>query len=422
MFALQNKKEEYPMNWPPHKDKVLFQLSLYSNLVSRQKGKNLEGKLYRAIQDKLGEFQKEIGRWEIVWGPAVEQAVQGGYAINAMYAARSLDASSRYVVAIAGTNSSSLIDWLFEDFWVLHQVPWVFGQTPGARIALCTAIGLAVLLFCKPGGDRPGAGMTLIEFLKELPAGSKELSITGHSLGGALSPTLALMLKDIRPYWDAGGKTSISAMPTAGPTAGNSAYSRYSDRILKEVDRYWNRLDVVPHAWNKTALGQIKTIYEPAIPESPAVDFLVNLAGQASLKGDYAQIKPWQPPLPGAINEEITDPQSSSFVNFFRQVGYQHLEAYERFFAIPGIPVSGFAGLYREPVNLLGPTLQRFAEQAGLAAAPGLTAGNAPPAPTIPLAGQLIELPAAFNDPRIPDIIGLVTDELNNINLKLKGL
>lgn len=61
------------MNSPSASDKVLFQLSNYSNLVSDQKGENLEETLYQAIQDKLKENQEQIGR-EVVWGPAVVQA------------------------------------------------------------------------------------------------------------------------------------------------------------------------------------------------------------------------------------------------------------------------------------------------------------------------------------------------------------
>lgn len=336
------------MNSPSYKEKVLFQLSLYSNLVSGQQSKNLEEKLYKAIQDKLKENQKQIGRWEVVWGPAVEQPKEDGYAINAMYVAHSLDTPSWYVVSIAGTNSSSLLDWLFEDLLVRHQVPWVFGTVPKAKIALCTAIGLVILLTSKPCGDRPNAGKTLIEFLKALPEEDLELSITGHSLGGALSPTLALLLKDIQLCWDTECKTKISTMPTAGPTAGNSAFSRYSDGILKE----------------------------------------------------------------------IIDPQSTPFFNFFRQVGYQHVEAYERYFAIPGIAIRDLAELYQDPKNLLSPAFQRIAERAGISVPSELTRNNVPPGPlTVPIAGQLIELPTVPNDPRMPEIIELVTAELKKFSI-----
>jgi len=335
-----------------------------------------------------------------------------------MYVAHSLDTPSWYVVSIAGTNSSSLLDWLFEDLLIRHQVPWVFATVPKAKIALCTAIGLVILLTSKPCGDRPNAGKTLIEFLKALPEEDLELSITGHSLGGALSPTLALLLKDIQLYWDTECKTKISTMPTAGPTAGNSAFSRYSDGILKEVTRYWNSLDVVPHAWNETTLEQIKSIYVPAIPENPGVDHLVNLAEQAALKGDYCQIKPNEPPFISEINKEIIDPQSTPFSNFFRQAGYQHVEAYERYFAIPGIAISDLAELYQDPKNLLSPAFQRIAERAGIAVPSELTRNNVPPGPlTVPIAGQLIELPTVPNDPRMPEIIELVTAELKKFSI-----
>lgn len=401
------------MNPPSDRDKVLFQLSSYSNLVSGQQGEDLEERLYQAIQDKLKENQQQIGRWEVVWGPAVVQAGNDGYALNAMYVAHSLDTPSWYVASIAGTNSSSLLDWLFEDLLVKNQIPWVFGTEPNAKIALCTAIGLVILLDSKPSGDRPNAGRILIEFLKDLPKRDLDLSVTGHSLGGALSPTLALLLKDIQLYWDSEYKAKISTMPTAGPTAGNSAFSQYSDGILKEITRYWNSLDVVPHAWNETTLEQIKRIYVPAIPENPVVDQLVNWAEQFALNGDYFQIEPNELPFEGEINKEIIDPKSLVFINFFRQVRYQHIGAYDKYFAIPDIAVSNLAALHQDLKTIFTPAFQRIAKRAGISLPAELTQDNAPPVPvTIPIAGQWLELPTDPDDPRILEIIALVTAEL----------
>jgi len=401
------------MNSPSDREKVLFHLSLSSNLVSGQRGENLEEKLYHAIQDKLQEYQEQLGRWEVVWGPAVVQPVKNGYVINAMYVAHSLDTPSWYVVSIAGTNPSSLFDWLFEDLLVKYQVPWVFGTEPNAKIALGTAIGLDIILAAKPGGDRPNAGKILIEFLKDLPEKDIGLCVTGHSLGGALSPTLALLLKNIQLRWDSECKAKISAMSTAGPTAGNSAFSQYSDGILKEVTRYWNSLDVVPHAWNETTLEQIKRIYVPSIPKNKGVNLLVNWAEKAALNGDYYQIKPNELPFEGEINQEIIDPKSPAFINFFRQVGYQHVEAYMKYFAIPGIVISYLAELCRDPKTIFTPALQRFAKRIGISLPSELIQDMLPPGPvTIPIAGQLIALPTDTTCPRMLDIVEPVTAEL----------
>src|SRR5207253_5383677 len=156
----------------------------------------------------------------------------------------------------------------------------------------------------EPSGGRPNAGQSLRHFLSDLPAGAIELNVTGHSLGGALAPTLALWLKDIQWSWNTAGNVQISAMPSAGPSAGNSAFSHYSDRTLATT-RFVNSLDVVPHAWNERTLSQLKNLYAPSIPEDPIMDGLIDWAMQAASAGDYLSVQPNSPPIPSEINQEI---------------------------------------------------------------------------------------------------------------------
>ncbi|OPX82055.1 MAG: hypothetical protein A4E52_02114 [Pelotomaculum sp. PtaB.Bin013] len=160
-------------------------------------------------------------------------------------------------------------------------------------------------------------------------------------------------------------------------------------------------------------MEQIKRIYLPAIPEDIVTDRFVNCAEQVALSGDYLQIKPCAPPFEGEINKEIIDSNSPAFINFFKQVRYQHIEAYEKYFAIPGIATNCLAELYRDPKTIFTPALQRFAKRAGLSLPPELTKDIFTNKSTsIPIAGQLIELPTEPNDPRMPEIVKLVTAEL----------
>lgn len=60
-----------------------------------------------------------IGQWATVWGPVVFESKPSGhnYADNAMYVAANAD-QTVYVVGIAGTNPTSIYDWLREDLGV----------------------------------------------------------------------------------------------------------------------------------------------------------------------------------------------------------------------------------------------------------------------------------------------------------------
>jgi hypothetical protein len=57
---------------------------------------------------------------------------------------------------------------------------------------------VSILLATKPSAGLPGAGLTLPEFLRVAVQGQAAIQVetTGHSLGGALSPVLALWLAD----------------------------------------------------------------------------------------------------------------------------------------------------------------------------------------------------------------------------------
>ena len=346
---------------PSYDQKVLYQLSKCSELVTGlpcnplKPREDLEKQLYQKIRVALGNYKSpdKLGPWTIAWGPIV--LVVGNQADNSMYVARSEDDPSRYVVAIAGTNPISLFDWLVNDLYVKQMISWkkVMGETKGsteasetASIAEGTKIGLVNLLGAKPSGDHPQAGNTLVTFLLGLQKPIK-LITTGHSKGGALSPTLALWLKDNQSTWDPNGQSQISSMPTAGPTAGNSAFAAYSDKTLPTVTRFANSLDIVPHAWNQDQLEKIRQLYDPPIPtkNDPMVKQFVDCAKKAAAQGggDYTQLQSnplWR--IEGKINTDIIipgPPPTTTFANFSAQALCQHTGAYDDYFSIPGVDI-----------------------------------------------------------------------------------
>ena len=60
----------------------------------------------------------------------------------------------------------------------------------------------------------------------------------------------------------------------------------------------------------------------------------VMLAMVASKNGNYGQLNPNAPSLPGQVDPTIIDPQASDFQTFVAQLSFQHVDAY---FSLMGI-------------------------------------------------------------------------------------
>lgn len=331
-------------------DKVVFLLSYLSNLVSYLTGPGLDYVLKGSVEAGL---VKTGTPWQIVWGPAVLQYPADGYALNAMYVASPIGQPGRYVIAIAGTNIPSALDWFLEDFNVSTQVPWPASKADGSpAISMATASGLSILLTVTPSIGLAGAGLTLPQFLSLAAATSTagiQVQTTGHSLGGALSPALALWLADhqgIKTGWDPQHTARVRSMPTAGATPGNLDFANYYDsRLGPSTRRFINSLDVIPHAWNLETLAELPPLFAPAIPSSSGIEVLVQEATKAAANGNYAPIVPDADPIAGTVNTSIINPAASAAANWVAQMGYQHTTAYYVAFGLPlqVIPVAPLA-------------------------------------------------------------------------------
>ncbi len=373
-------------------DKVVFLLSYLSNLASYLTGPNLDYGLYTSV---VAGLVKTATPWKIVWGPAVLQYPADGYALNAMYVASPIGQPGRFVAAIAGTNIPSAMDWFLEDFYVSIQVPWPAPPTAGSpAVSLATASGVSILLTMKPSAGLPGAGQTLPEFLRLAvqSQAAAQVETTGHSLGGALSPALALWLADQQGTpagWDPRGAATVSTMPTAGATPGNLDFANYYDgRLGTNTQRFINSLDPVPHWWNLETMGQLPALYAPAIPESPGIDNLLNLATAVAAKGgNYAPIVPAAIPITGTLNASIVNPGASAESNYFAQMGYQHTTAYYVAF-----------GLASSVIPL-----------APLAVPPPLLTARTASIPTgkrmMAIGSSIVEMPKGADDPRTPVVV-----------------
>ena len=330
-----------------------------------------QAKLQKAMYEKLIKLMKEYteDRWKIGWGPVVwkenpEDTLDGPG--NAWFVARNQslqfeDGSTydTYVVSIAG--SSSAYDWIIEDFGVNYVVDfnaWVssgIDKEPQKRHGDNTipfisygAAGGVYHIVTEPVPSGPtGVGTgTLIPFLSSIPSEGTKVIFTGMSLGGALSPTLALatlrqgVFKDFRPQ-------DVLVYPVAGPTAGNGPFADlFADSFpfLGGPDyRCWNanivnRLDVVPQAWcdkpslsPEQNLGNIVSIWgHPALGFVRVLAFVMAILADLS-RVTYMPIRPHffrgkTPPTPKNRAEWAKTAEQEHEVEYMEYIGVKILK------------------------------------------------------------------------------------------------
>lgn|GEM_PF-1283490 len=211
--------------------------------------------------------------WTVEWGPVIvlkpnvppshgvtaapDVNVVSQVPANTVFMARK-NGTNVHIIAIAGTNPSSLFDWDDEDL-AAKPVLWPGTEAwQGIRITQGTLTGLGILQGMQSGGK------TLSAFLQGMaaPKGT-EIYITGHSLGGALAPALGLWLSEQKSTWDPNRNTTLKVYTFAGATPGDRKFADFVQKHftggnLVVVD---NSLDVVPHAFNLQTLKQLDTLY-----------------------------------------------------------------------------------------------------------------------------------------------------------------
>jgi len=343
-------------------------------------------------------FSPYIGDWELVWGPCVyshDATSSFARADNTMaiYYSTTL---KLFVVAIAGTNTVSSFGWAVEDFNVTEVVAWdsITGTGQG-NIAKGTADGLNILLTLEDANTKINCVKALGDFIKNKGIEEAEVAVTGHSLGGALSPALALYLFNKKSTWDNGKQIRVSAYPTAGPTIGTAPLSKskpnfvkyYESLIGTGVDQidYQSRVnskDIVPRAWQGSDLETIPTLYnynDPTKQEITPVGtpeiVIGTLTAGAALKRIYKQKKfpyiltrKYQQIAPtielsGTFNTSIDDKVTQVFTGaplyvpskllayipylrntarFLAQAAFQHTTAYNTLLNIDGLMTGSY--------------------------------------------------------------------------------
>jgi hypothetical protein len=315
---------------PQDIDKEMARLAFLAYVGDKLTGDSVQATLAECMPKALAE---QADKWTLAWGPAVYRFPIAKYDDNMMYVVRHVESSSELAIVIRGTDPPALDDWLAEDFDVDDQVGWPAGDGD-PKISKAISEGLHILTqkleaMPYPNGDQPEDLTTFLtaEAQKAYPSGL-QLHVTGHSLGGALSPTLALWLHDNQSTWDPQGKAVISVYPLAGPTPGNAAFAAYySSALGATTNRLWNPFDVVPLAWNHESMGKMADLYEPLTGANPIERGLIDGLRSLVESRDYTQITPNQiapnqtSSLSGAVNGQET--------NWADEAGWQHHCGYE---------------------------------------------------------------------------------------------
>ncbi|MFL5387024.1 MAG: lipase family protein [Longimicrobiaceae bacterium] len=234
---------------------------------------------------------KKLGQ-EVVWGPAELGLIPS----SAAYIAHD-SGSGAYTVVIRGTDPASWSSWTGEDFDILPVQPFnqfVTNAPSGAMISAGTYDGLNDLLKLSYSGSG------IAGFLQ-----SKQptlVYVTGHSLGGTLTPPLFAYLSAELPGVD------MAPCSFAGLTPGNADFNDYFTGLFNASGswRYYNTLDFAPLCWGSSS--GVQNIYTEwgltyGKPESDLLDPLFQQAQTIPLE----QPALGGAPLQGTFDDSIID-------------------------------------------------------------------------------------------------------------------
>ena len=192
----------------------------------------------------------------VVWGPA-ELVNSWGISYSLMYVAMRSQ-PNEYTVVIRGTDPDSWKTWHTEDFDVgsTEAFNQLAPNAPSdAHIAQGTYNGMMDLLKLAD----PITGQGVVDFLQDI--NPTYLYVTGHSLGGTLTPTMFAYLNDV--LYGGGYVHNMALWTFAGLTPGDDGFNTYFNSLFSPQFqwRLHNTLDVAPFCW--WSLESLKTIYEP---------------------------------------------------------------------------------------------------------------------------------------------------------------
>jgi len=186
-------------------------------------------------------------------------------------------------------------------------------------------------------------------YLASLPATSRFI-FAGHSLGGALSGSLPILLLNSTLVPNLSAK-NVFSYPTAGPSPGNANFAKLYASTLKMTGTgyqswnsdLWNSIDIVPQAWcTITADSPGRNLTNPinfygaksaALTATIAADFLLldALANKSGIVYIPLQGNSFQGTPPATVPQTVSD--------YLADAGNQHTPQYYQFIGIPFSPL-----------------------------------------------------------------------------------
>ena len=355
-----------------------FALNWLSNGLAnvRNTPEKLQSEVTASTKKILADSQTQglIGNWDVVWGPVVYTNNPNGkksIADNTMMLLKS-QSGDKYVLSIAGTNPISPYGWFIEDFNTGIVKQWPFQDNADLKISAGTYIGIQHLLQMTDtfNGQQ---NVSIVDCLSQIVKDNgfqnqTTLTVTGHSLGGALSASMALALENAQTAsysfqpinasgeaegtafevaaWDSNQKMIVGALSSAGATPGNKAWAGFfDDEIGSRAIRIWNSIDVVPHAWQKDMMIQAPHLYYPFVKPNVAVLGLTNLALANSLRSGetYVQIMEQVPGLQSAVNMQLAG--NNALASLIENLGKAEvLSLIEKILTVVAKDVTSFSG------------------------------------------------------------------------------
>ena len=244
----------------------------------------------------------------VVWGPAECVSRITGVPYSLMYVAAKAS-TGEYFVVIRGTDFLSLATWLLQDFDVATSQPLNTLQgnpkniPATALVSQGTFNGMSDLLNLTD----PTSGLSLVAFL--ILAKPRNVYVTGHSLGGTLTPPMFAYLN--ATLYNGGSISNMALWSFAGLTPGGTGFNKYFNSIIPNNQgflwRIQNSLDIAPLMW--WSQSGVQNIYQPnglswGIFESDPIKDLFSDANSANI--GYAQPQPGLL-LPGTFDNSIID-------------------------------------------------------------------------------------------------------------------
>jgi len=331
------------------------------------------------VTPSFGKEEKKDKTYELVWGPACFQSSASMVADNTMYVAREAGDHSKLYVGVAGTHPLSLFSWLFHDFDVFSYVEWPYARRTDDFFRVIDAEKAGKSARPEPSDDNveesvsaqavdaleafeneddkklmiskgtfrglktlvamqdPETKLSLVRFLAEQcqafynehrndPEAKLDITITGHSLGGALCHALALYLHDNVSVWDEHNCARLRCVSFAGPTIGNRLFARYYDACLgKTTRRVANSYDIVPLAWDGEYMSSMYHIYEPYISTPWSFEIVLQIFINFITPKHYAHVcddqKFFSGPQPNTKNEWTPEMMAQHSKSYFTHYG-----------------------------------------------------------------------------------------------------